>query len=113
MAAPRAEQHLQSVSLGSTLTGGTTVFTWEVKETIILMETGSSSLSEKAVDPYLMLAAFRRAVRAAVLEHARAGRSVPTMRDGKVVWIPPEEILALPPLDTDKITERNPPSSSR
>jgi hypothetical protein len=40
------------------------------------------------------LEAVRRAVRAAVLDHARAGRAVPTWRDGKVVWIPPEEILS-------------------
>lgn len=39
-------------------------------------------------------AAVRRAVRAAVLAHARAGNPVSTWRDGKVVWIQPAEILA-------------------
>ena len=77
------------------------------------MKNHSDSIAEKLANPRLLEAAFRRAVRAAVLEHARAGRSVPTMRDGKVVWIPPEEILALPPLDTDTITVTDPPSSSR
>jgi hypothetical protein len=43
-----------------------------------------------------------RAVREAVLVCARLGNTVPTMRDGKVVWVPPEEILALPPLDEPK-----------
>lgn len=39
-------------------------------------------------------AAVQRAVRAAVLAHARAGNPVATWRDGKVVWVQPEEILA-------------------
>ena len=34
----------------------------------------------------------RRAVRNAVLEHKRAGRSIAVWRDGKVVIVPPEEI---------------------
>ena len=37
--------------------------------------------------------AVRRAMRDAVLSHARAGRSVPTWRDGRVTWIAPDEIL--------------------
>jgi len=41
-------------------------------------------------------AAIRKAVREAVLAHARAGNPVATWRDGKVVWIQPEEILANP-----------------
>ena len=32
------------------------------------------------------------AVQRAVLEHKQAGRAVPTVVDGKVVWIPAEEI---------------------
>ncbi|MBL8799544.1 MAG: hypothetical protein JNM56_37020 [Planctomycetia bacterium] len=39
-------------------------------------------------------AAVQRAVRAAVLAHARAGHPVSTWRDGQVVWIQPAEILA-------------------
>jgi hypothetical protein len=38
------------------------------------------------------------------LQHARAGNPVATMRDGKVVWIPPEEIFAqfaTPPAATE------------
>jgi hypothetical protein len=45
-------------------------------------------------DDRLIDAAIARAAREAVLQHARAGYPVATMRDGKVVWIPPEEILA-------------------
>ena len=37
--------------------------------------------------------AVREAMRDEVLSHAREGRSVPTFRDGRVVWITPEEIL--------------------
>ena len=37
--------------------------------------------------------AVHRAMREAVLTHARAGRSVPTWRDGRVMWITPDEIL--------------------
>jgi len=36
--------------------------------------------------------ALARAVRQALLEHKRAGNPVATWREGKVVWIEPEEI---------------------
>lgn len=59
------------------------------------------SISELMADNDLITAAITRAVRQAVLEHARAGRPVATWEDGKVVWIQPEEIFAraanLPP----------------
>jgi hypothetical protein len=45
-------------------------------------------------DRKLIHSAVRKAVREAVLTHARAGNPVPTWREGKVVWIPPDEILA-------------------
>jgi hypothetical protein len=64
-----------------------------------MTETRQPSIAEQMANPRLIEAAIQRAVRDAVLMHARAGRSVPAMRHGKVVWIPPEEILALPPLD--------------
>lgn len=35
-----------------------------------------------------------RAARAEVLRQARLGHSVPAWKDGRVVWITPEEILA-------------------
>jgi len=37
----------------------------------------------------------RQGVARALDEHRRAGRSIVVWRDGKIVWIPPEEI---PPL---------------
>jgi hypothetical protein len=52
------------------------------------------SIAELLADDALITAAITRGVRLAVLEHARAGRPVATCRDGKVVWISPQEILA-------------------
>ncbi len=52
------------------------------------------SIAEILADPRILEAAVQRAVRAAVLAHARAGNPVATWRDGKVVWIQPAEILA-------------------
>jgi hypothetical protein len=52
------------------------------------------SISELMADHALISAAIQRAVREAVLQHARAGHPVATSKDGKVIWIPPEEILA-------------------
>jgi hypothetical protein len=46
-------------------------------------------------------AAVQRAVREAVLASAYAGQSAPIWRDGKVVWLTPDEIfkeLNAPPL---------------
>ena len=37
--------------------------------------------------------AFRRAVRKALLEHKRDGDPIVEWRDGKVVWVPAEEIV--------------------
>ena len=36
--------------------------------------------------------AVQEAVREALLDHKRAGNPVATWKDGRVVWIPPEEI---------------------
>jgi hypothetical protein len=46
-------------------------------------------------------AAHARATREALLEHARAGRSVSQRIDGKVVWVTPEEIFARYRLDAN------------
>jgi len=40
-----------------------------------------------------------QAVRAALLQHKRAGNPVPAWIDGKVVWIPAHEIPVDDPLD--------------
>lgn len=46
-------------------------------------------------------AAHNRAARDALLEHARMGRSVCESREGKVVWISPEDIFARYGLDAN------------
>ncbi len=57
--------------------------------------------SDKKVDPsndlfvrYAdeMKRAYERAVREALLMHKRAGNPVPIERDGKLVWLQPDEI---------------------
>ncbi len=52
------------------------------------------SIAELLANKALLTEAVTRAVREAVLSHARAGRPVATCEDGKVVWISPEKILA-------------------
>jgi len=50
------------------------------------------SPAERANDIPRILRALRQAVREALLDHKRAGNPVAIWRDGRVVWIPPEEI---------------------
>ncbi|MGO8671048.1 MAG: hypothetical protein ACLQVD_06765 [Capsulimonadaceae bacterium] len=49
-------------------------------------------------DTSVMLGRVTAAVRSAILEHKRAGNPISTWRDGKVVWIPADE-LELPDVD--------------
>jgi hypothetical protein len=51
------------------------------------------SIAERLADHARIEAAIKRAVREAVLASARAGYSVAEWRDGKVVWVSPEEVL--------------------
>ena len=46
-------------------------------------------------------AALKRAAREAALTHARLGRPLPQWRDGKVVWVTPEEIFTRYGLDAN------------
>ncbi len=57
-------------------------------------EQPTPAISELHANHELITDAIRRAVREAVLKLARAGKPVSTWEDGKVVWIPPEEILS-------------------
>ena len=60
----------------------------------------AGALLKKLQNHALMDAAVQRAVREAVLAHARSGHPVATCRDGRVVWLTPEEVfqaLAEPP----------------
>jgi hypothetical protein len=53
------------------------------------------TLAELLADHAGTEAALRKAGQEAVLEHARAGLPVATVKDGKVVWLQPEEVFAL------------------
>jgi hypothetical protein len=53
------------------------------------------SISELLANDTLINAAINRAIREAVLRHAKLGQPVSTWRDGKVVWLQPAEIFAL------------------
>lgn len=48
--------------------------------------------AERVHDLPRILRALQQAVREALLDHKRAGNPVAVWRDGRVVWIPPEEI---------------------
>jgi hypothetical protein len=52
------------------------------------------TLTERLANQALVGAALNKAAREAVLNHARAGNPVSTLRDGKVVWLQPEEVFA-------------------
>jgi hypothetical protein len=50
------------------------------------------SAAERTRDVPRILAALRQAVREALTRHKQAGNPVATWRNGRVEWIPPEEI---------------------
>lgn len=56
-------------------------------------EPGKDKISLLLADREKISQALARGVREALLKHKQAGNPVATWRDGKVVWIPPEEIL--------------------
>jgi hypothetical protein len=62
-------------------------------------------LAQRLKDHAAIAAAIQRAVREAVLGHARAGHPVAGWQDGKVVWLQPEEILRLYAADGKDGTE--------
>ncbi len=51
-------------------------------------------ISELLADHSLITEAICRAVREAVLNHARAGQPVATWQNGRVVWIQAREVLS-------------------
>jgi len=53
------------------------------------------TLAELIADHAGTEAALRKAGQEAVREHARAGFPVATWKDGKVVWLQPDEVFAL------------------
>ena len=50
------------------------------------------SLNERLMDVGLIESALARAVRDALLRHKQAGNPVAEWREGRVVWLPPDEI---------------------
>jgi hypothetical protein len=66
-----------------------------------MSELTDARLAEMMAENAVLDKALARAAREAQLEHARMGRPVPESRDGKVVWITPEEIFARYGLDAN------------
>lgn len=60
------------------------------------MTASSPSLSERLVDVPLIEAALARAVREALLRHRQAGNPIAEWRDGRVVWLAPDDIPVSP-----------------
>lgn len=58
-----------------------------------MRQASSAEIAEKLKDRAAITKAIQRGIREAVLAHARAGHPVAGWRDGKVVWVSPEEIL--------------------
>jgi hypothetical protein len=63
-----------------------------------MTDASESSPHELAHDIPRILRALREAVREALLDHKRAGNPVAIWRDGRVVWVQPEDI----PVDMDR-----------
>jgi hypothetical protein len=59
------------------------------------MKPSPLSAPQNSIDPAKIEAAISKAVREAVLTHARLGHPVATYRDGQVVWVQPADMLAL------------------
>jgi hypothetical protein len=60
----------------------------------------AGSPEQQLAEAKALEAALQGAFREVILDHARAGRPVPVSRDGKVVWLQPDEIfkaLGAPP----------------
>jgi hypothetical protein len=57
-----------------------------------MSEDNGKDLAERLRDSARAQQAIDAAVREAVRTHKLLGRPIVTMRDGQIVWIPPEEI---------------------
>lgn len=66
--------------------------TWTKLLEHYLMSEPKPDIEQILADKYRIEAALRTAVREALARHKRAGNPVATWRDGKVVWLKPEEI---------------------
>jgi hypothetical protein len=52
------------------------------------------TIAERLADTAKIQAALRQAGRDAILDHARAGFPISTWKDGKVVYLQPDEVFA-------------------
>ncbi len=62
--------------------------------------------AERAGDPGRIERALRAAVRDALQRHKRDGDPVAVWREGRVVWLPPDEIPALVDESSDSAPDR-------
>jgi hypothetical protein len=60
-----------------------------------MSEEPQRSISELLADHATVTAALGKAFREAVLKHAQAGQPASTSKDGKLVWLQPDEVLRL------------------
>lgn len=60
-------------------------------------------------DPHAVQRAVDRARRAALLDHKRNGRSIVIWENGRVVWVPPDQIM-IDDDDSDDAPDHQPPS---
>ncbi len=59
------------------------------------MNEKNEKLEAALANPALIDAAVRKAMREAVLMHARLGNPVCTWKDGRVIWLSPQEVFEL------------------
>lgn len=58
-----------------------------------MKKTPEKSINEIFAEGTLIDKALKQAVREAILQHKRAGNPIVVWRDGKMVWLKPEEIV--------------------
>ncbi len=58
-----------------------------------MTEQDRSPSRRQSIDWDAITTTMQRAAREAVLSHARAGNPVAAWKDGKVIWVQPDEIL--------------------
>ena len=58
-----------------------------------MKETHEKSFGDIFAEGTLIDKALKQAVREAILQHKRAGNPIVVWRDGKMVWLKPEEII--------------------
>lgn len=58
-----------------------------------MKEIPEKSIDEIFAEGTLIDKALKQAVREAILQHKRAGNPIVVWRDGKMVWLKPEEIV--------------------